>query len=191
MRKHVLFIHGAGKGAYDEDRRLATSLQSALGAGYDVQCPRMPDEENAPFDAWKAEIETRLAVLDGEVLLVGHSVGASILLKWLSQSRSAYRIAGLFLIAAPYWGGDEGWHYAGYEQLELPQDVAVKLNGRWPIFFYHSRDDEIVPFGHLALYAATLPRATIRAFDGRGHQFKNDLTDVAEDIKETWRDAPA
>lgn len=187
MNRCVLFIHGAGEGAYDEDRLLAASLQSALGAAYDVQCPQMPDEENAPYEAWKAEIETKLAALNGEVGLVGHSVGASVLLRWLSQARSAYPIAGLFLIAAPYWGGDEGWRYEGYEELELPHDIAAKLSGTWPMFFYHSRDDDVVPFGHLALYAAKLPRATTRAFDGRGHQFKNGLVDVAEDIKKSGR----
>ena len=55
----------------------------------------------------------------------------------------------------------------------------------WPIariFLYHSRDDEVVPFAHLALYAAKLPQATIRQFDEGGHQIGNDLADVAEDI---------
>lgn len=117
MKPCVLFIHGAGAGARDEDRVLVASLQSALGAAYDVRYPRMPDEENAPYEAWKAEVETTLAAVKGDDVLVGHSVGASFLLKWLSQARSAYRINGLFLIAAPYWGG-KGWCYAGFEELE-------------------------------------------------------------------------
>jgi hypothetical protein len=45
MRKGVLFIHGGGEGAYEEDRKLATSLQDALGTAYDVRCPKMPDED--------------------------------------------------------------------------------------------------------------------------------------------------
>jgi hypothetical protein len=40
-----------------------------------------------------------------------------------------------------------------------------------------------VPFAHLAIYAKKLPQATIREFDGRGHQFNNDLSEVAADIK--------
>src|ERR687897_976388 len=47
---------------------------------------------------------------------------------------------------------------------------------------YHSRDDETVPFAHLALYAEKLPRATVKEFDGRGHQFDDDLSEVARDI---------
>jgi uncharacterized protein len=40
----------------------------------------------------------------------------------------------------------------------------------------------VVPFAHLALYAEQLPQATIREFDGRGHQLNNDLSEVAADI---------
>jgi hypothetical protein len=39
-----------------------------------------------------------------------------------------------------------------------------------------------VPFAHLALYAQKLPQATLREFDRRGHQFQNDLSEVAADI---------
>jgi hypothetical protein len=34
-----------------------------------------------------------------------------------------------------------------------------------------------------ALYKEKLPRATIREFDGHGHQFNYDLSEVARDIK--------
>ena len=51
----------------------------------------------------------------------------------------------------------------------------------------NSRDDEVVPFAHAALYAQKLPRATVREFDGRGHQFGEDLSEVARDIGGLWR----
>jgi hypothetical protein len=180
MNSRVLFIHGAGTGAYAEDRLLADSLQSALGDGYDVQCPQMPDEENVPLPLWMAEIDARIAGAGGAVALVGHSAGGSVLLKYLCERRPAPRIDGLFLIAAPYCSADEGWQW---DDAALPADAAAKLAGDWPLVFYHSRDDEIVPFAHLALHAARLPRAKVRAFDGRGHQFGNDLSEVAADIR--------
>jgi predicted alpha/beta hydrolase family esterase len=115
-------------------------------------------------------------------ILIGHSLGGSFLLKYLSEEKIERAIAGIFLLAIPYWGGD-GWRYEGYESIALRKDFASKLPRGAPIFLYHSRDDEWVPFAHLALYAAELPRATIREFDERGHQFKNDLSEVARDIK--------
>jgi predicted alpha/beta hydrolase family esterase len=185
MRRSVLFIQGAGTGAYAADRLLASSLQRALGADYDVQCPQMPDEENSPYPAWQAEIDSRLAAMTGPVALVGHSVGGSVLLKYLCDRKSAPPaserfVAGLFVIAAPYWGASEFW---SWDEATLPADAAARLAGEWPLIFYQSRDDEVVPFSHLALYAARLPRATIREFAGRGHQFNDDLAEIAADIK--------
>jgi uncharacterized protein len=55
------------------------------------------------------------------------------------------------------------------------------------VFLYHSRDDEVVPFAHLALYEAKLRQAAVRRFDGRGHQFRGDLSEVAGDIREVAR----
>ncbi len=65
----------------------------------------------------------------------------------------------------------------------LDEARASRLLEAFPIFFYHSRDDEVVPFAHLAMHAKKFPQATIREFEGRGHQFNNDLSEVAVDIK--------
>jgi predicted alpha/beta hydrolase family esterase len=176
----VLFIHGAGAGAHAEDRLLGDSLRLELGGGYDVQCPQMPDEENVPVSLWIAEIDAKIAGASGAVALVGHSAGGSVLLKYVCERRHALRIAGLYLIAAPYCSADEGWQW---NDATPPADAAAKLAGDWPLIFYHSRDDEIVPFAHLAMHAARVPRATVRAFDGRGHQFNNDLREVADDVR--------
>jgi predicted alpha/beta hydrolase family esterase len=181
MKQHVLFVHGSGgQGAYEEDGILVASLQNGLGATYAVRYPKMPLEENAGHADWKARIATELSGLDDDVILVAHSVGGAILLKYLTEEHVEKPIAGLFLLATPYFGGDANWNYA---EMNLPQDVAAMLPAIPRIFLYHSRDDEVVPFAHLALYAAKFPQATIRAFDGRGHQFGNDLTEVAEDIR--------
>jgi uncharacterized protein len=89
-------------------------------------------------------------------------------------------VAGLFLVASPYWGA-KGWES---EEYALPEAVASKLPEGLPVFLYHSRDDEVLPFAHLALHEAKLPQATVRGFDGRGHQFDDDLSEVARGIRE-------
>lgn len=184
MQKPVLFIHGAGEGAYEEDELLVMSLRDALGPGYDVRYPQMPVEDSATFDDWIAPIEAELARLDQAVYLVGHSVGSSVLLKYLSETRAAPAIAGLFVIATPYWGADEFWRW---DEARLPPDVAERLAYIPRIVLYHSRDDETVPFDHLAFYEDLLPQATFRVMDGRGHQFGNDLAEVAHDIMNAAR----
>ena len=179
MKKDVLFIQGGGEGAFEADRILAASLQGALGAEYDVRCPRMPNEDSPEMQAWKARIAAELASSHDAVILVGHSLGGLALLKLLSEKPFDKRVAGLYVIAAPS-RDEENWNY---DELTLPRDTAVKLSGIPRIFLYHSRDDEIVPFAHLARHAARLPGAITRVTDGRGHQFGNDLSDVAADIR--------
>jgi predicted alpha/beta hydrolase family esterase len=181
MTEHVLFIQGAGSGAYDEDRRLADSLRRVLGPHYDVRYPAMPNEDDAPYEQWRQQIEQALADVPGPAIFVGHSVGASVLLKWLSERKDENAIAGVFLVACPFWGGD-GWRYEGYEELALPSGFAAGLPPGMPVYLYHCRDDATVPFDHLSLYAQALPQATVRAFDEGGHQFNDDLSAVARDI---------
>jgi len=179
MTKPILFIHGGGEGAYEADEILAASLQKALGAAYEVHFPKMPLEESAGYADWKAQITRELSALNHPIILVAHSVGGSILLKYLTEEKVEKPIAGLFLLAVPYFGADETWNYP---DMNLPPDFASTLPPIDRIFLYHSRDDEVVPFAHLALYAAILPQAVVRIFDGRGHQFGNDLAVIAEDI---------
>ena len=132
------------------------------------------------YAAWRDRIARELAALDGEVTLVGHSLGASILLKYISEERTATPI-----VAAPYWGVED-WEV---DEYVLQEDFASKLPEGLPMFFYHSRDDEWVPFAHLALYAERVPQAIFREFDGRGHQFDDDLSEVAHDIEGLERSA--
>ncbi len=181
MTKQILFIHGGGdEGTYAIDGLLVASLQNGLGSAYEVHYPKMPLEESAGYADWKTRIAVELSALTDKIILIAHSVGGSILLKYLMEEPVEKPIAGLFLLATPYFGGDEIWNDA---QMNLPQDFPSTLPSISQIFLYHSRDDEVVPFAHLALYAAKLPQAIVREFAGRGHQFGNDLTEVAEDIK--------
>jgi predicted alpha/beta hydrolase family esterase len=180
QKKQVLFIRGGGGDeAHQADAKLAASLQAGLGATYHVRYPQMPDD-NAPDSEWIQQIGEEIAAINNEVILVAHSVGASILLKYFAENKIKHPIAGIFLIATPFWGGDEGWQYEGFT---MPEDFPDHLPKEVPIFLYHNRDDPEVPFAHLALYAAKLPQATVREGASGGHQFDNDLTQVAQDIK--------
>ena len=147
-----------------------------------MRYPGVPNEEDPDYQLWEARIRKELTMLAGDVILVGHSLGGSFLLKYLSERKVEKTIAGIFLIAAPYWGGN-GWRYEGHERLALREDFASRLPRGAPIFLYHSRDDKIVPFAHLSLYAERLPAAAIRAVEGRGHQFAGNLSEVVADIQ--------
>ena len=104
----------------------------------------------------------------------------------LAEAQVRKPVAGLFLLAAPSWDGDR-WNF---DDLKLPADVADKLARIPKVFFYHCRDDDVVPFAHLALHGTRIPRATVRAFDHGGHQFDEGLDVVASDIRIDAQDSP-
>lgn len=179
MTQHVLFIHGGGQGAYQEGKKLAQSLREALGTDYHVRYPQMPNEDRPEYEAWSTNIAEELATLGEDVILVGHSFGASVLSKYLFEETPAKPVAGAFLIAAPYWG-TEDWQV---DEYGLREDFASRLLQGLPIVFHGGRDDEVVPFEHLARYRKRLPKATVRELEGHGHGFNDEANDVAEDIR--------
>ena len=182
MSMQALFIQGAGQGAHAADEKLVASLRQSLGPEYTIHYPTMPHEDNADYEIWKIRLSCELTAMRDPVLLLGHSVGASMLLKYLSEIEVERTIIGIFLLATPFWGGD-GWRYEGFMRLALQEGFAAKLPKDAPIFLYHGRNDEIVPFMHLGLYAQAMPQAMVRELDGRRHQLDDDLSEVADDIR--------
>ena len=181
MTIQVLFIHGGGEGAYAEDAKLAASLREKLGTRYNVRYPKMPNEDEPDYQQWKWLISEQLAEMGERAILVGHSIGASVLIKILSDQDLQRSVAGTFLISAPFWYDDEFWRW---EEVQLPRDVASLLPREMPLFLYHGRADEVVPFTHVEMYAEVLPQATVRRLDGRNHQLNDDLSEVANDIEQ-------
>ena len=178
MRYHVLFIQGGGGNEdYKADAKLVAFLREALGSAYTVHYPLLSDDSSPDFGR-KRQIGKEISLVNGEIILVGHSLGASMLLKYLSESEVKEKIAGIFLIYTPFWSGQEDWK----EGLKLSDDFPDKLPKNAPVFLYHCRDDEEVPFAHLSLYAQKLPRAIVREVGSGGHQLNNDLSLVAKDI---------
>jgi uncharacterized protein len=175
--KQVLFVQGGGEGAHEADAKLAANLQSKLGPDYSVHCPKMPNEASPDFAAWTRHLSEALAALGRGAILVGHSLGASILIKLLVEMENQHAAGGVFLIAAPYWG-NKGW---AWDEVELPKDAGTRFS--LPLFLYHGRDDEVVPCDHAELYLKAFPRARLRRLSGRNHQLNDDLSEVAADIR--------
>ena len=176
--KHVMFVQGGGAHTHDAwDDKLVASLRKALGPDYTIQYPLMPDEAHPDVPAWKKTIAQELGRLKGDVILVGHSVGAAILLDHLADGSLERPLAGVFLIATPYIG-EGGWPS---DDLRPTQDLAARLPNV-PLHLYQGHDDETVPFSHLGMFAKALPGATVRRLEGRNHQLNDDLSEVAHDI---------
>ena len=184
VTRPVLFVHSAGpQGPHQGSADFVESLQSELGADYAVHFPKFPDPENPRYDAWKQRLERELASTPAGALLVGHSLGGSVLLKYLAENRMQQAEQAIFVRSAPYWDGQD-WDVSDFQ---LPADAAASL-ARFPrVFLYHNRDNSDVPFAHLARYAALLPQAVVRELDGFGHEFPNGCPQLVADIRKVGR----
>jgi len=179
VKRQLLFVQGGGKGTHDEwDDKLVESLRQELGQGYEIHYPRMPSEDSPSYAAWKGRLERELRTLRAGAILIGHSVGGTILLGVLAERASAPELGGIFLIAAPFVG-DGGWPA---DDLQLFPDLEARLPKDVPVHFYHGLQDETVPPSHVELYARAVPRARVHRLPGRDHQLNDDLREVAAAI---------
>src|SRR5437879_13863963 len=175
MRPQLLFVQGGGAGAHDDwDDKLVESLRRELGSNFEIRYPRMPNEGNPGYVAWKATLEKELATLDDDAILVGHSLGGTILINALAQSRSERQFGANFLIAAPFVGAG-GWPS---EDMNPPPDLGARLPRDVPVFIYHGLDDETAPPSHAELYARAIPQAHVRRLPHRHRRLNNDLTET-------------
>lgn len=181
VKKQILFIHSAGpqsehEGSFD----LIVYLQDKLNAEYKLIIPEMPNPESPEYTTWKEQLSKEFAALEGEVTLIGHSLGGSVLLKYLSEEDCHVKISSLHSVAAPFWGKNGFWES---EEFMLSENFDAKLPPIPQVFFYHSRDDEVVSFDHFKDYTEKLLTATPRAIESRGHLFYNGLPELVDDIK--------
>ncbi len=178
MLPRVLFIHGGGGGAYEADAALAENLRSKLGAAYTVSFPKMPKEDEPEYDTWKGIILKAAREMGDGAIFVGHSIGASVLAKVMTDE-PPLSLTSVHLIAAPFWHDHDIWRW---DAVALSEDAAERYPRGIPLHFYHGDADETVPVSHLDLYANALPFAHMQILAGRDHQLNNDMTELARDI---------
>lgn len=180
MTRQVLFIQGGGEGTHDAwDNRLVDSLRRELGPGYDVRYPRMPDEANPSYSAWKAAIAEEIAGLADGAVVVGHSIGGTVLINALAEAPPKRTLAGLFLVAAPFVGPG-GWPS---DDVGSMADIGARLPREPPIHLYFGGADDTVPLTHAELYESAIPGALVLRLPGRDHQLNDDLAEVAAAIR--------
>jgi predicted alpha/beta hydrolase family esterase len=181
MTRQVLFVQGGGEeGTHDEwDNKLVESLGRELGSSYEVRYPRMPDEAEPKYASWKAALKKEFGRLDDGAILVGHSIGGTILINTLAEESPDLAPSGIFLLAAPFVG-EGGWPS---EEITPMPDLGKRLPARTPVHLYHGSEDETVPFEHVRIYAKVIPQAVVRRLVGRDHQLNNDMSEVAADIQ--------
>lgn len=196
MKKQVFVIHGGTAfGTYDEyiaylrgkavdlakllSKDWKDTLQKFLGEDFEVYFLKMPNSQDAKYLEWAIWFEKYIPFMNDGVILVGHSLGAVFLARYLSENTFPKCTKGVFLVAAPY-EDDEGRKLPEFAITGPLARLGEQVKN---LFFYHSKDDPVVPFSELARYQKELPEATYRIFDNRLHFNAESFPEIVEDIK--------
>ena len=154
-------------------------LQERVGGDYDVVRLQMPCKMNAKYEEWKIYFEKFIPLFEEEVILIGHSLGAIFLAKYLSENEYPGRIIATFLLAAPY--DDESKESLG--DFKLQNDLSELEQQSGVLTFYQSKDDLVVLFDEVKKYQAKLPHARYRIFENKLHFNDEEFPELVEDIK--------
>lgn len=155
-------------------KRWKDHLQNDLGDEFMVVRPDMPCARNAKYIEWKIWFEKMLPYFKNNIILVGHSLGANFLAKYLAKNIIPCNVAQVHLVAGCYGSG------GGFE---LPDSLSGIQNQCAHIFIYHSTDDPIVPYGDALKYKSVLPQAKLISFADRGHFLQDNFPEIVENVK--------
>jgi predicted alpha/beta hydrolase family esterase len=164
--------YGPGKGSYD----LVKYCRSKLGKGFKILFPTIEKPNDPTYAKFKKMFRSAFAAINEPVILVGHSLGASTLLKYLSEEKRDLSILGLFLVSTPHWKSD-------MKEFELRKNFQASLKDIPKIFLYNSKKDTEVPIDHLEFYAKAFRTAVVRKLNGKEHIFSKGLPQLVADIK--------
>jgi predicted alpha/beta hydrolase family esterase len=179
--KKILFAHSSGgqgspgEGSYD----LVSYLKKELSGENEIHYPIIDDPDAPTYKMWKKLLSTEFKTINQPVILVGHSLGGSMLLKYLSEERPQITILALFLVSTPLWGKN-GWDV---EDFVLQENFESELRHINKVFLYHCKEDAIVPFEHLNFYKRAFPNSTVRVLNGTDHAFADGLPELVDDIR--------
>lgn len=178
--RQIVFVQGAGEGTHDEwDDKLVDSLRRELGHGFEVRYPRMPAEDDPSYATWAPAIVEELSTLEDGAVVVGHSVGGTILIQAFVEQPPEVTLGAIVLLATPFVGAG-GWPA---DEFEFPTDLGARLPPGVPVHVFHGLEDDTVPPAHADLFASVIPHAEVHRLTGRDHQLGNDLREVARVIR--------
>src|SRR5690606_28810304 len=98
-------------------------------------------------DEWKIYFEKLIPFFGGDVRLVGHSLGAMFLAKYLQDNPLERKVRQLILVAGGY--DDDSVEDLGSFGISSATNLTESAES---IHLLHSKDDPVVPFAELAKF---------------------------------------
>ncbi len=200
MKKQVVIIHGGDTFKSYKDylaflknyeieinklkkKRWKETLAEKLGKNFEVIYPKMPNPMNAKYKEWKIIFEKLFPFLKNKVILLGHSLGAVFLAKYLSENKFPKKISAVFLVSASFGGKSKKYYLADFKLPKSLKNLEKQAN---KIVIYHSKDDKVAPFSNMKKYAKALPKAKAVVFKNRGHFNQSSFPELVKNIKSLY-----
>jgi len=155
-------------------------LQETLGDDYQVLLPSMPNKTNARYSEWAAWFTNISQVFTDDVILIGHSMGAIFLAKYLSENVTPYKIKGTVLIATPY--DDESTEDLSDFKIESLTDALSEQAGRLVII--NGEDDPVIDISDIEKYKQALSDAEFMTISAPDHFVREEFPELVSLIHE-------
>lgn len=168
--RQILFIHSAGpQGDGEGSDVMLKALRRDLGSDFSIEAPIMPEPDNPEAKPWLEAIGRHIDEMRGPYVIFGHSLGGSLILKYLAEHPIQKDLLGVLSVSAPFWGAKD-WSVA---EFALSDDAVRHLAEVPRIVLLHGRDDTDVPAAeHLNHYRTALPKAECHLVHG-DHTFSD------------------
>ena len=89
----------------------------------------MPHEDDPKYATWSDAIEKEISTLESGAIVVGHSIGGTILINALAERAPAVNLGAIVLISAPFIG-DGGWES---DEIVPRADLGARLPKGVPV----------------------------------------------------------
>jgi len=165
-------------------------MEWTLGETFDSYVPAMPNKQWADYYAWKIWFEKYLPLIKKDkkvkLILVGTSLGATFLIKYLSENNLPKHVDQIHLVCpciddeglVGEAGAKEG---VGNFKIDLQKVKNIESKTDY-IFIYHSKDDPWVPINHSRRLIKYFKNAKLLEFENRGHFFQPTFMELLENI---------
>lgn len=175
----IILVHGFNA---DSGKNFHPWLAQELRErGFEVVAPNLPllttEELNVP--AMVEEMKAQIGYLKNDDILLGHSLGAFIILQYLEAIEMTETPRAVVMVAAP-------WKVSRPELRRLflvDLDADVLMWKAREFVVVHSKDDPMVPFEHGQRLAETF-KAKFVPTDGDGHFMAEKYPVLVETIEE-------
>ena len=146
---------------------------------------KMPNKDNANYKAWEITFKKYIPFINPEDIVIGFSLGATFLLKFLSHNNLPVQPAQMILVAGPIDSeGSPEELCNGFESKTTELDSQTLKSQSKQMCLVYATDDPVVPILQMQKIQPHLPNSKfIELQDRGGHFITPDFPELINQIK--------